>query len=132
MSSEVEILIQLRSQLVSFFDELIESYPSEIEFVVYRIFICDQLPIINVMQYIVDKLVPLEDQVKQKDEKFFLNNNILFDNLGEKGKSKLNHFKNIWLSDITDNEDKEVLWKWFSTFIYLAKAYSSCKEKINN
>ena len=129
MPSEIEILIQLRSQLVSFFDELIESYPSETEFVVYRIFICDQLPILDVMQYIVDKLVPLEEQVKQKDEKFFLNNNILFENLGDKGKNKLNHFKNIWLSDNTDNEDREILWKWFSTFIYLAKAYSSCKEK---
>lgn len=128
MSSELELLIQLKTQLVAFLDELIESFPSEPDFVIFRIFINDQIPIADVMDYIVTKLCPLQDMVKNRDESFFLNNNILFDRLDDKKSDKVNHFKRLWLSKNVDKEDKEVIWKWFASFILLGNKYKDIKK----
>jgi hypothetical protein len=129
MSSELEILIQLKTQLVAFLDELIESFPSEPDFVIFRIFINDQVPIADVMDYIVMKLCPLQDMVKNKDESFFLNNNILFDKFDNKQVDKVNHFKRLWLSKSLDKEDKDVIWSWFASFILLGNKYKELKSK---
>lgn len=128
MSSELEILIQLKTQLVSFFDELIETFPNEPDFVIFRIFINDQIPITDVMEYISDKLCPLQEMIKKRDEKFFINYNVLFEKFDEKKTGKVNHFKRLWQSGQLDNEDKEILWKWFASFIYLGNKYREIKK----
>jgi hypothetical protein len=131
MSSELEILIQLKTQLVSFIDELIETFPSEPDFVIFRIFINDQIPIVDIMEYIVSRLCPLQDMVKNRDESFFLNYNILFDKFDNKKNSeKVNHFKRLWLSKNIDKEDKEVLWQWFASFIMLGNKYKEIKKTV--
>ena len=130
MSSELEILIQLKTQLVSFIDELIETFPSEPDFVIFRIFINDQIPIVDIMEYIVNRLCPLQDMVKNRDESFFLNYNILFDKFdNKKNNEKVNHFKRLWLSKNIDKEDKEILWQWFASFIMLGNKYKEVKSK---
>ena len=128
MSSEIEILIQLKTELVNFFDELIESFPSEPDFVIFRIFINDRLPIEDIMLYITENLCPLHEMVKAKNEQFFLNNNILFDNFADSGTKKVNHLKSLWQSGNLDKEDKEVLWRWFQSFIFLGNKYIECKK----
>lgn len=126
MSSEFELLTQLKSQLVDFFDDLIGLLPNETDFVVLRIFIKDRVPIEDVMKYISLKLLPLKTLIDTRDEKFFLENNILFEQLD---KNKVNHFKRIWLSKDIDNQDKDIIWKWFTSLIYLAKKYTDLKAK---
>lgn len=128
-TTELDLLIQLKTQLVNFLDELIESFPTEPDFVIFRIFVKDQIPIADIMKYIVENLVPLQEQVKNKDEKFFLNHNLLFEKFDEKKTSKVNHFKKLWLSSNIDSDDREVLWKWFATFIYLGNKYLELKKK---
>lgn len=118
--SELDLLIQLKDQLIIFFDELIELLPEEPDLVIVRIFLKDKIPIVDVMEYISEELVPLKPLVKQRDERFFVNHNILFVKLDEK---KVNHFKRMWLSGALDNENKETVWKWFHSFIYLAEKY---------
>jgi hypothetical protein len=120
MSSQIELLIQLKTQLVNFFDELIETLPDEPDFVIFRIFIKDQVPTADVMDYIITNLIPLQDLVKTKNEDFFLNNNILFEKYDN---NRVNHFKRLWLSTKVDNEDRDVIWKWFASFLYLANKY---------
>ena len=121
--SELEVLIQLKTQLVNFLDELIESFPDEPDFLIFRIFIKDQIPITDVMNYIVFKLLPLQRLVKERDEKFFLNNNVLFPEFNNADLKKVDHFRNIWLSEKVDQDDRDVIWSWFDTFIYLANKY---------
>lgn len=123
MSSEIEILIQLKNNLVSFLDELIESFPNEPDFVIFRIFVKDKIPVTDIMKYITTKLVPLEDMIIKEDDRFFIDNNVLFTNFDEGKKDKVNHFKQLWLSGNVDNEDKKVIWRWFKSFIFLAKKY---------
>jgi hypothetical protein len=129
MSSEIEILIQLKTQLVNFFDELIEQFPQEPDFIIFRIFLKDQIPITDVMNYILIKLLPLQELVKNKDENFFLNNNVLFEKFDETKSNKVNHFKKLWLSGSLDKEDKDTIWRWFASFIYLASKYMECKKQ---
>lgn len=123
MSTEIELLTQLKSQLVTFLDELIETFPSEPDFVIFRIFVNDRVPTTDIMKYIVLKLCPLQEMVKIRDENFFLNYNILFDNFDESKTSKVNHFKRLWTGNQLDKDDKEVIWKWFNSFIILGNKY---------
>ena len=126
--SEIDLLIQLKTQLVNFLDELIESFPDEPNFVIFRIFVQDQIEVRTIILYIVQYLCPLESLVKNKDEKFFLNHNILFEGLGQKGMNRVNYFKNIWTSGQLDQDDKDTIWKWFASFIYLGNKYKELKE----
>lgn len=132
MSSELELLIQLKEQLVNFLDELIESFPSEPDFVIFRIFVNDRIPIVDIMKYITKNLCPLQDMIKARNEEFFLNHNILFEKFSENESSKVNHFKRLWTSKSLDKEDKEVIWRWFQSFILLGNKWMEIKKKEGN
>jgi len=67
----------------------------------------------------------LKKMIKDRNEVFFLEHN-LFDSLG---KSKVGHFKQLWRSNHLENEDKEVIWKWVDTFVYLADKYAKIIAK---
>ncbi len=129
MSSEIDILIQLKTQLVVFLDELIESFPNEPDFIIFRIFVKDQISIADIMEYITKNLCPLQNMVKERNEKFFLDNNILFEKFDESESNKVNHFKRLWTSNLLDKQDKEVIWKWFQTFIILGNRYLETRKK---
>ena len=129
MSSEIELLIQLKKQLVDFLDELIESFPNEPDFVIFRIFVNDRIPIAEIMSYITNNLCPLKDMIKSRNEQFFLGHNILFEKFSDSEATKVNHFKEMWSSSSLDKEDKEVIWKWFESFIYVGNKYLECKKK---
>jgi hypothetical protein len=126
--SEIQLLTQLKKQLVTFLDELIESFPNEPDFVIFRIFVNDRLPIVDIMNYIVKELCPLKDMIKNKDEKFFLDYNLLFDKFDSEDTTKVNHFKNLWLSNSLDNDDKNTLWNWFSTFVNIGLKYKELNQ----
>ena len=128
MSSEIELLTQLKTQLVSFLDELIESFPNEPDFVIFRIFVNDRIPILDIMKYITIKLCPLQNMVETKNEDFFLNYNVLFDKFENDSQSKVNHIKKLWLSGVLDMEDKKTMWKWFASFIHLGNKYLELKK----
>jgi hypothetical protein len=132
MSTEIELLEQLKTTLVNFIDELIETFPREPDFVIFRIFIKDQIPILSIMNYIVDELCPLYDMVKSKNEDFFLKHNIQFAKLDDSKLEKVNRFKKIWTSDSLDKEDKDVLWNWFNTILYLGIKFSDLKKRTNS
>jgi hypothetical protein len=129
MSTEIELLTQLKTQLVNFMDELIETFPQEPDFVIYRIFINDQIPILDIMNYIISEICPLHDMVKNKDENFFLGRNVLFAKFNDKSTNKVNRFKKLWTSGTLDSEDKEVLWSWFNSIIYLGNKFTEMKRK---
>lgn len=129
MSNQIIILNQFKDALVKFFDELISQFPEEGDLIVMRILLADQLPITEVMDYFITDLLPVKDIVKSKDEAFFLNNTTgFFDKLSGK---KVNHFKKLWRK-IDDKEDKEIIWKWFNSFLCLTERYVADRSKKNN
>ena len=130
MSDQTALLNSLRITLVEFLDELIDTFPQEGDFVIFRIFIKDRIPPEFIMKYIVEKLCPLEEMVKKRDEGFFLNNNILFGFDGNDNTlNKVNHFKRLWQSNSMDAENKDIIWSWFKTFIALGNKYKNLQNK---
>ena len=126
--SEIQVLVEFKNSLISFFDELIEQFPEEGDLVMIRIFLKDQIPIedvINIFNHNINKNEQkLKKSIKDRDEGSFLENNI-FDSLNQ---TKINHFKKLWRSGRLDKEDKDVIWKWIDSFIYLGDKYMKLKS----
>ena len=124
----VQQLTEFKSELINFFDQLIELFPNEGDLIMARFFIKD----INeseqiIMKYFIKELIPLKDQVKIKDENFFLKNNIMFATME---KDKVNYFKKIWRSGVLTPEDKDAIWGWFAHFIKMAEKYNKIQIKL--
>ena len=122
--SQLEILSEFKTQLVVFLDELVAQFPTEGDLIVVRLFLANQLPIVDAM-HIFNYEINKEDQylrkmVRKRDEAFFLHHNV-FDRLG---KTKVDHFKRLWRSGLLDTDDKKVIWSWVDTFIFLGDKYS--------
>lgn len=126
MSTAEDILLEFKTQLVSFFDELINQFPSEGDLVVIRLFLSNQIPIRDIMNNFNYQLNKenrlLKTMIKNRDEQFFLENN-LFD-LNGSNRDKVSHFKRLWRSGALDDDDKVVLWKWVDSFVYLTDKYT--------
>jgi len=127
----LDVLIQLKTQLVNFFDELIESFPKEVDFIVYRIAVNDQIPITTLIDHITEELCPLQELVEKRDEKLFLSHNILFEKLQEERHvgTHINYIKNLWINGKLDKDDKEVLWTWYKLFLSIGLKYIDLKRK---
>jgi hypothetical protein len=123
--SEIVILRQFKNGLVSFIDELIDQFPGEPDLVIIRIFVNDQVPIIDVMNHFVAKLLPMKTDIKDRNEKVFIESNVIFEALS---KTKVNHFKALWRSGRLDDDDKQVVWKWFDSFVLLSERYKLFKK----
>ena len=121
--SQLQLLRGLHSDLLKFFDSLIEAFPDEGDLVIIRFALTDQFPITDIMDYITVSLLPLKSKVVNRDKNFFLENNILFEQLDN---SKVNHFKRIWKSDTLNEEDRDSIWRWFDRFILRAERYNKC------
>ena len=128
MTEKTQILTEFKNGLITFFDELIDVFPSEGDLVMIRIFLKDQIPIEDVIN-IFNNVINKDDQkfknmIKERNENFFLESNI-FDSIS---KTKVLHFKKLWRSGVLDKEDKQTIWKWVDSFVYLGEKYMKLKS----
>lgn len=114
------ILTKFRNNIISFFDELIEQFPNEPDFVIIRFFLKDKIPPEDIISYFIQKVLPDKQLVVNRDEKFFTETNSLFGLLPE---AQANTFKRIWKSPSLDKDDRMAIWKWVDTFIFIAESY---------
>ncbi len=117
---KASIAIKLKKQLVQFLKELSSQLPKEGDIILAIIILENQIPEQELMNYFINKIFPLKDEVLNRNEKFFLENNILFESI-ESG--TVNKFKSIWLSNEITNESREVIWDWFKIFIMITEKY---------
>ena len=78
--SETLIVQEFKNNLITFFDELIDQFPTEADLVIIRIFLKDQIPIDEVIN-IFNNTINKDDQkfkkmIKERNEIFFLESNI--------------------------------------------------------
>ena len=133
--SEIHVLKEFKNNLISFFDELIDQFPDIGELVMIRIFLKDQVIIKDVVES-VSYQINKNDQmirkiIKDRNEEFFLEENNFFDGLSisSKQSDKVLKFQTIWRSNRLDNEDKDTIWKWIDSFVFLTDKYNKMKEK---
>ena len=120
MSPE-QILVEFKTNIINFLDELIEQFPAEADFVVGRYLLKDCISAETMMTTFIKEMLPFRESIKNRDEAFFLNGNMTL--LQGLDKTKVNHFKMIWKSSALDESDREIIWKWFDIFIYLVDQY---------
>ena len=130
--SEIHVLREFKNNLISFFDELIDQFPDMGDLVMIRIFLNDQIIIKDVVEFVSYQINKNDNLIrkiiKDRNEEFFLEDNNFFDGLA-KQKDKVLKFQNIWRSNRLDNEDKETIWKWIDSFVYLTDKYNKLKDK---
>ena len=122
------ILVEFKSSLIDFFDDLIQQFSEDDDLIRMRIYIKDQVDIQNIMN-IFNYNIHKEDQnirklIKEKNNKVFVDHN-LFD-FCDDDKIKVN-FKKIWRSPDLVHSNREIIWKWVRTFVYLVDKYNKGK-----
>lgn len=124
-ATQIEILSKFKNSIVAFLDELIEQFPLEGDLVILRIFLSDQVPIMDIMKKFSERALPIKEMVKSRDQSFFIENDVLFSDVNT---SKVSYFKELWMSSKLDDEDRDTIWRWFDLFINLAERYSKISK----
>ena len=130
MSKAQKIVNDFKNNIINFLDELIELFPSDSNLIFVRLLSKDSIPPTTIMNTFIKDILPYKNEVTNRNDKFFLEMTMFnFDT------SKANYLKILWKSTIIDDDDRQIIWKWFDTFIYLAEQYQKSKindEKIEN
>ena len=121
------IMSEFHKNLINFLDELIEQFPHNKYFLTARIHVKDVIPVIDIINFFIQHILPHKEHITKRDADFFMNNSDLFSkNLdGKKLNQKdiINDFKKLWRSNALDKEDRQVLWKWVDSFVFLLEKY---------
>ena len=72
----------------------------------------------DVMNHIIQNVLPYKAKIFKEDENFFISNEKIF---GKLPRTEVDFFRKI-VKDL-DNEDKEGLWNYFKVFVALAEGY---------
>ena len=121
--SEIQAMQTLHKNLVSFFDELIDMFPNEGDFVIFRIMVKDRVPITDLVPHLSRYLLPEKEFVKTAIKNALAGNPCMFndkinDMFAQFGTSySTTNFKQLF--DEMDDENKIVIWKWLHVFIHL-------------
>ena len=87
-----------------FMDDLLEQLPGEEDLLLLRLLLLETVSIELVIQCFNSYVLPFKKIIKERDEQFFLKSEGIF---GPIAGSKVNYFKNIWLSSKLDSDDKK-------------------------
>lgn len=134
--SDIQVYQTLQTNLVSFLDELIEIFPHEGDFVVFRIMVKDRIPIIDIARYMEYYLLPEKEAVKNALKSAINGNPTPFnERLNEMfGKfagrdgvgGYVTNYKQLF--DSLDDENKLAIWKWLHVFIHLLEKCQTLKS----
>jgi hypothetical protein len=118
--------VHLKQQLAGFLDEvsdiLADDKSARADILIVKLFfskIDDQA----LMNHVVKYVLPHKREIKNRKEKFFIENTDLYKGLPE-GKVKM--VSELWMSGKLTDEDKDVLWEFFDCFIELAESHEKC------
>jgi len=122
---ERKLLERFQKNIVRFFDELIEMFPNEKDFILIRILVKDQIPSTQIMSYfeMVMKNKEIISSIERRDDTFILSN-VLFSKI-----SNSTVFKNLWEKHL-DNDDKEMIWSWVDSFKLMTTEYMKLNGRL--
>lgn len=118
----IQILTDFKVNLIRFFDELVEQFPAEGDFVIIRILLNDKIPIHNVMTYFIQEILKDKPLITARDDTFFTEGKSLFGMLPDEQAST---FKRIWRSPQLDKDDRLTIWRWTDLFVALSEKYKN-------
>lgn len=115
-----KVLKMFSSSVIEFFDILIKKFPNDNKLIIMRV-LFKQIPNTTIMNNFEKYVLPHKEEIWEKNEKFFLENDEIFGPINNK--NDVLHFKNLWTSNSLDDDDRETIWLWFRTFINLVEKY---------
>jgi hypothetical protein len=121
---KIDYLKLFKNNLVEFFDELINQFPNDSDFIIARIFIKDKIPIEDILNAYIVNATPHEDLLKERDSDKIIQI-IRKMKLGI-SENKLIKYAEMWKVEL-DDEDKSVIWSWIDTFNNISKKYTMCE-----
>ena len=104
-------------------DNVFEGQDEQGELMLVEFFFKRQNPN-NTMNSMVQKVLPHKAQIQNRDLHFFLENRTLFSGLPE---DRVSYYSNMIANGKLDDEDVEVIWEYFDTFIALCEQYQKVK-----
>ena len=120
-TTKTKILIIFKKQLVAFIDQLIQQFPNEADFVVFKLFVENQIQIEKVIcgwakqMNKNDKKIRI--MVETRNDEFFITENP-FKFLNE---TRLTKLSLLW-KDL-DDENKQSIWNWMDLFTRISDKY---------
>ena len=122
---ERKLLERFQKNIVRFFDELIEMFPNEKDFILIRILVKDQIPSTQIMSYfeMVMRNKEIISSIERRDDTFILSN-VLFSKI-----INSTVFKNLWEKHL-DNDDKEMIWSWVDSFKLMTTEYMKLNGRL--
>lgn len=121
-----QIIHNFHSSIISFLDELVELFPSDPDLIIIRLLLKDSIPPVTIINTFIKEIIPNKESIANREDSFFLESQ-LFSSFDA---SKMNHLKILWKSTVIDDDDRQIIWAWFDTFVALAECYQ--KLKIEN
>jgi len=124
----LQILKSFRDELIRFCDDLIEVLQDnkylQTDVILTRLMISEQMSIQTVMLNFIKFILPYKYKLKNRDEIFFLESKSIFGSLADKTKkTSVPMVKQMWVSGELTDDDKDVIFRYFDTFIRLAEMY---------
>jgi hypothetical protein len=122
--NEINYLIHFKTQMLNFLDELIVLFPLEPSFIIIRIFVNDKIPVKDVIGRFMLECLPVSRAVKDRNDKFFIYSDFIYAKYVEDvGDQEIKNFRKLWESDVLDDENKDVIWRWLDMFMLISKKY---------
>ena len=119
------VALEFHSAFSDFIIELYEQFPGEIDLLKAQVYVSTAITPEELISTFIQHILPHKANIKDRDDKFFLEK---IGNMFSSSIGKVNHFRNIWRSSTLDDEDREILWQWFDSFVLLAEKYGELKS----
>lgn len=107
-----------KTTCVKFIEDLIQVFPKEKDLLVAKFLLEKTIPIQDVLKIFLQRIRPLKEKIKARDDKFFLENNNIFSGLQD---NDVIHFKKLWESDKLTPEDRDIIWLWIDKLLLTAE-----------
>ena len=121
--SEIKLLSYFRDQMLRFLDEIIEQFPDQPDFVFVRLVMKDKVPVDDMMGRFIQSILVEKHIVINRDLSFFKRDFVKGYENWENMNRIFNEVKKLYFSERLDEEEREVIWKWFDLFIKICEQY---------
>lgn len=116
------IAVRMEKMLISFFDELIEQFPNEADFVALRVLISSgQAPMGLLLDVWLKNFEEDKKKIKERNPEFFTSSTGTLSSIGKI--SIVDTFIRVWKVIDADEDNKKTIWKWVDNFVIIVEKY---------
>ena len=113
----------LHEEMMHFIDrieDILDSHNLDSDDIVYVKFIFKTMDSENLMEHVINKILPWKPQIDKRKDDFFYKNKEIF---GKLPPEKVNYFSDLWMSQSLDIDDRQEIWDFFDMFVTCAEEY---------